>query len=149
MWTLVVYGNSLSVLLCGVTLVFGPIVLREFRMNFLHVFVPMCFGEYRSSGNAEVLLVSFYYAFMYYKRIGLESISVYEKDFWFILQLIHTKVHSLKSGLQDVDLIDSLFKDVLDGPGQGMLLDIGPESSLLFLTELLRIVQSFQFKICW
>ena len=127
----------------------APVVRRVFSVETYHQRIAVGFGQDGSRGDGEVGRVALDHTLIRDSQTVFEAIAVDEQEFGLDGETGHRIVHSLYGGVEDVDLVNSLFGDLCHTECQRITFDDGAQLFALGGGELFGIVNLLIHIIVW
>ena len=142
-----VFADRLTVIGGGIPLVLLPIIDRVLLGDLRHVGVAVRFCQDRGGRNVGKTTIALHKAGVGDRELRAKAVAVDGQKLWRRIEARGRQRHALERGIEDIDLVDALGRDRLDGPGHRLALDNGAQHFAVALGHLLRVVEERVVKI--
>ena len=110
-------------------------------MQAHHIFIAVSLSQNRCRRDISILTIALNYAFIGDIARWVETIAVNSQKLRLYLKTADRYIHTLEGCLEDVDLINTLRRNLRHSPRHSLALDDGAQLIALTLGHLLRVVE--------
>jgi len=115
--------NGLAMKLCSIPLIPVPPIMRMISVELFHEIITISFCENTGRRYGGVFSVTFNHAFVYDLFIRFKTIAIDQQSFRNYFQVSDGEMHSHKSRLQDIHLVDDRVIDLLHRKANAFFFD--------------------------